>query len=189
MKRLRRNALGREPGSGANTPLDARRGAGNRPGVDASSRAPLARSLIDYWYMHRGPGGVPDRRSFDPFPLVRWLGYLSIYEYDAGRDDFRNRLEGTFVTELTGENWTRRYASEVDARFGSRFLPELRDVRRRRMPSTDFIRVYQKDFSVAVRVLLPVCSGVSVNTAADATANADQVFVAIFADRGEKAGA
>lgn len=183
MKSLRWSALDREPGRVDGRSLDKRHGSSAHPDVDAANSTPLAESLIDYWYENRGDGGVPDRLSFDPFPLVTWLGYLSIYEYDAGRDDFRNRLEGSFVTELTGENWTRRYASEVDARFGSHFLSELRNVRRRRLPSADLIRIYQKDFSVAVRVLLPVCSDVSAGAAADA----DQVFVAIFAKRGETA--
>lgn len=151
---------------------------GKRPSVrlETSDRdlSPLAAALLAYWQSSRRDGGVPDRGAFDPLHLTRWLGYLSVYEYEPDRDDFRNRLEGTYVGNLTGENWTGRRASEVDARFGSSFLGDLRQVRDRREPTAHLIKVFQKDFSVTERVLLPV----STRPGGDA----DQVFVAIFSN-------
>lgn len=141
---------------------------------DVAKLNPLASSLCDYWHTNRGDGGVPDRSSFDPMRLKPWLGFLSVYEFDNRRGDFRNRLEGSFVVDLTGENWTGRYASEVDDRFDSNFLAELREVLGAGRPSVDLIQIYQNDFGVAVRVLLPVASRPG--------AVANQVFVAIFAN-------
>lgn len=135
--------------------------------------SPLAAALLDYWQSTRSESSVPDRSAFDPLHLTRWLGYLSIYEYEPERDDFRNRLEGTYVGNLTGENWTGRRASEVDARFGSNFLAELREVRSASEPMAHLIKVFQKEFSVTERVLLPVSTAPG--------RRADQIFVAIFA--------
>jgi hypothetical protein len=136
--------------------------------------SPLAAGLLAYWRSSRSAGSVPDRAAFDPLRLTRWLGYLSIYEHEPEGDDFRNRLEGTYVGNLTGENWTGRRASEVDARFGSRFLADLREARRRGEPTAHLIKVFQKEFSVTERVLLPVSSRPGGET--------DQIFVAIFAN-------
>lgn len=154
---------------------EERLGAKSSVRLEASDRdlSPLAAALLEYWQTTRGAGGVPDRGAFDPLRLTRWLGYLSVYEYEPERDDFRNRLEGTYVGNLTGENWTGRRASEVDARFGSSFLADLREVRDAGEPMAHLIKVFQKEFSVTERVLLPVSTTPDGRT--------DQVFVAIFA--------
>lgn len=134
-----------------------------------------AAALLSFWHRNAaaGAGGLPDRQAFDPLNLAPWLGYLSVYEHDAGRDDFLNRLEGTYVADLTGENWTGRFASDVDRRFGSRFGEELAAVRRSRQPATDLVQIFQNDFGVAVRLMMPV--------AKVGSSRADQIFVAIFA--------
>lgn len=137
--------------------------------------SPLAASLLEYWQAGKPQKGVPDRQAFDAARLGKWLGYLSIYERMPEQNDFRNRLEGTYVGNLTGENWTNRRASEVDARFGSTFLSDLQEVCDLGEPTAHLIKVFQKDYSVAERVLLPVSTV--------AGGPADQVFVAIFAGR------
>ena len=135
--------------------------------------SPLAASIIDYWYDCRPEGGVPDRRVFDPVRLAKWLGYLCVYEYKPDEDDFRNRLEGTYVGNLTGENWTGRRASDVDARFGSNFLGELREARETREPMVHLVQIFQKNYNVAERILLPVSR--------EPDGEPDQIFVALFA--------
>ena len=135
--------------------------------------SPLAASIIDYWYRSRPNGGVPDRQAFDPVLLARWLGYLCVYEFQPDKDDFRNRLEGTYVGNLTGENWTGRQASDVDARFGSNFLAELRETRDTGEPIVHLVQIFQKHYSVAERILLPVSR--------EPGGDADQIFVALFA--------
>lgn len=172
MKMFRRSAPDRGVRTIAGQPLDLPKNASARFEADSGELSPLVRSLIDYWHASRGENGLPDRESFDASRMTRWLGYLSIYEHDEVSDDFRNRLEGSFVADLTGENWTGRFASEVDARFGSRFLAELREVRQLRLPSIDLIQIFQNEFGVAVRVMLPISSRPG--------PEADQVFVAIF---------
>lgn len=163
-------------------------GAGRRPAKHAVSLAknasarlddagpienPKAASLLEYWHRNRQDGALPDRTTFEATRLAEWLGFLSIYQYEAGPDDFRNRLEGSYVADLTGENWTGRYASDVDRRFGSSFRAELAEVRVRETPVADLVQIYQNDYGVAVRLLLPV--------ALIGGREADQIFVALFA--------
>ncbi|WP_420562060.1 PAS domain-containing protein [Thalassobaculum sp.] len=145
-----------------------------RLGTSDRDLSPLAAALLGYWQSSRPAGGVPDRSAFDALRLTRWLGYLSVYEHEPERDDFRNRLEGTYVGNLTGENWTGRRASDVDARFGSSFLADLREVRDRAEPAAHLIKVFQKEFSLTERVLLPVSTVPG--------GKPDQIFVAIFAN-------
>lgn len=56
----------------------------------------LWRSLVD-------AGEVPHRGQFDTLTLRPWLGHVMIHEAVDGRRDFRNRLEGSDVVRLTGE--------------------------------------------------------------------------------------
>ena len=134
---------------------------------------PRIAELLDYWHRSRDEGSVPDRRAFDPLNLLKWLGFCSVYEYKEERDDFLNRLEGTFIVDITGQNWTGRYASDVDSHFGSRFQEELKAVRAARLPAIDLVQIFQNDFGQAIRLLLPVSKSDGIQ--------ADQVFVAMFA--------
>jgi|GEM_PF-611892 len=134
---------------------------------------PKAASLLAFWHDQRPAGGLPDRRAFDPTEMTEWLGYISVYEYLSDRGDFLNRLEGTYVADLTRENWTGRKASEVDARFGSSFLSELLETRALREPVIDLVQIYQNDYGAAVRLLLPLSR--------EGGDDVDQVFAAFFA--------
>lgn len=173
MRMFRRNAGSRETADSDRAPLRLAKNASARLDDEGSGLNPLAVSLLRFWYAHRLDTGLPDRRTFDPAGMATWLGYISIYEYIPEREDFRNRLEGSFTVDKTGENWTGRYASEVDSKFGSRFLAELLETRSQRAPRIDLIQIFQNDFGVAERLLLPVS-----RIGSD---EADQVFVAIFA--------
>lgn len=133
---------------------------------------PRIADLLQYWKGHCLPGGLPDRDAFDAIKLRRWIGAFSIYEYDRDRDDFLNRLEGSGISRLTGQNWTGRYASEVDRLFRGGFLPRLRQVCRNRRPFADFATVYQRRYLSAWRLLLPV--------AKSGGTRPEQVFLALF---------
>ncbi|WP_193183370.1 PAS domain-containing protein [Nisaea sediminum] len=128
--------------------------------------------LLAYWYTNRGDNPVPDRETFNPHDLQEWLGYLSIYEYVPEHGDFMNRLEGTLITEMTGQDWTGRWASDVDRSFGSTFLEELAEVRSTATPLIDSVRIYQKKYRTATKLLMPV-----VDSKRD---GADQVILAMF---------
>ena len=133
-----------------------------------------AERLLAYWTATASQEtGLPDRRTFDAVHMIEWLGFFSIYEYDQADDDFYNRLEGTFVIDLIGENWTGRRASDVDRHFGSRFHLELDEVRRGRQPVIDLVQIYQSDYRQAIRLMLPVSK--------NGNRTADQIFVAMFA--------
>lgn len=135
---------------------------------------PRAERLLAYWRENASrESGLPDRRAFDATRMIEWLGFFSIYEFDEADDDYYNRLEGTFIADLTGEDWTGRRATEVDAYFGSRFRPDLDAVRQHREPVVELVQIYQNDFGQAVRILLPVSKS--------GGRAADQIFVAMFA--------
>lgn len=134
-------------------------------------RTDLGPSLLAFWTRNRATCGLPDRDCFDALNLRPWIGYLSIYERDGTCPDFRNRLEGTEVIELTGENWQGRLASEIDSHFGSEFLADLRRVAVSRQPDRSLCQVFQKPYQLAERILLPVTVG---------RTEVDQVFMALF---------
>ena len=132
-------------------------------------------TLLAFWLTARDhTHDVPNREQFTPFTLRPWLGYISIYEaVDQGRD-FYNRLEGTRITGITGEDWTHRRASEVDARFGSNLVADMTKSIARGAPQIHAIRIFQHEFKTATRLLLPV------RTALDSPVN--QVLLALYLD-------
>lgn len=130
-----------------------------------------ADDLIDFWAEGSAFGSVPGRGHFDPLRLKPWLGYLSIYECRAGAVEYFNRLEGSEVTRLTGECWQGRTASEVDLRFGSRLLEDLKQTASARRPMRSRVRLFQRPLIVVDRLLLPV---------AVRGPGVDQVFVALL---------
>jgi hypothetical protein len=83
--------------------------------------------MLALWRGFAANGEVPHRGQFDTLTLRPWLGHVMIYEAVDGGRDFRNRLEGSEVVMLTGEDWTGRCASEVDAQFGSRMLEYMQE--------------------------------------------------------------
>lgn len=129
-------------------------------------------ALLAFWYSNRDNSSMPDRKTFNPHALQDWLGYISIYEYDPERRDFRNRLEGTHITEMTEQDWTGRWASDVDRSFGSAFREELATVRTSATPSIESVRIYQKKYRTATKLLMPI--------AENRQRNADQIFLAMF---------
>lgn len=139
---------------------------------DRELASPRAESLLTFWEAHRGAGGIPDRHAFTPHALRAWLGFLSIYKYDPEADDFLNALEGTLISQMTGQDWTGKWASEVDDTFGSEFRSEMKDVLATLRPASGNVRIFQKDFNTATRLLMPV--------AAKGSSEASQVFLAMF---------
>jgi hypothetical protein len=117
---------------------------------------------------------VPNRKRLDAFTLRPWLGHISIYEaIDNGRD-FRIRLEGTTIVAITGEDWTGKRASDVDAKYGCQIAEFMREVVRTRQPMVHTMRVFQNEVEYITRLLLPV--------RARADGPVDQVFLVIYVD-------
>lgn len=137
---------------------------------------PRLADLVHFWQSCQiDAGGVPNREQLTPFTLRPWLGHISVYEtVDAGLD-FRVRLEGTKVTGMTSEDWTGRYASEVDARFGSTLVADMTKVVETGALAVLETRIFQHKFKAATRLLLPV--------KATPNGRTDQVFLALYLDR------
>lgn len=142
-----------------------------------SSADPQARTLLDKWGSLCADGLPPSREQIGPFELRPWLGHISIYEAIDGGADFRIRLEGTRISQMTGEDWTGRYASEVDAAFNAQLVSHMQEALRTGRPSLHAIGIYQRKFRSAVRMLLPVRSR--------ADGPADQIFLVIYLDPGQ----
>jgi hypothetical protein len=128
------------------------------PGPDPGAMLlPELGALYRFWRDAKGDRLIPSRREFGPEALRPWLGHLSVYELLPGGDDFRIRLEGTKIVALTGEDWTGRLVSEVDARFGSDLLFCCLETCRLGLPLFDSaVMIYQKTFRFAQRLILPV---------------------------------
>jgi hypothetical protein len=145
-------------------------------GLDAlpPSASPALYSLLQFWSEAAEGNSVPSRKRLDAFTLRRWLGHISIYEaIDSGRD-FRIRLEGTSIVAITGEDWTGKRASDVDAKYGCQIAEFMREVVRTHQPMVHTMRVFQNEVEYITRLLLPV--------RARADGPVDQVFLVIYVD-------
>jgi hypothetical protein len=129
-------------------------------------------NLLQFWSDAGGADGVPSRDALDVFTLRPWLGHISIYEAVDG--DFRIRLEGTAIVAITGEDWTGRRASDVDAKYGCHIADFMREVARTRKPMVHTMRVFQNEVEFITRLLLPVRSR--------RDGPVDQIFLAIYVD-------
>lgn len=144
--------------------------------IDALPPSADARAgrLFDKWSNCCVDGVPPDREVLDVFALQPWLGHISIYEAVDGCADFRIRLEGTRISQMTGEDWTGRRASQVDARFGTQLVEIMREVVNNREPRLHTTRIYQREFRSAIRLLLPMRSR--------SDGPVDQVFMVLYLD-------
>ncbi|HEV8391782.1 MAG TPA: PAS domain-containing protein [Dongiaceae bacterium] len=131
-------------------------------------------SLLRFWSDAAGSDSVPSRERLDAFTLRPWLGHISIYEMLDGGRDFRIRLEGTSIVAITGEDWTGKRASEVDAKYGCQIAEFMREVARTHQPMVHTMRVFQNEVESITRLLLPV--------RARANGPVDQVFLVIYVD-------
>jgi hypothetical protein len=139
-----------------------------------ASASPFLFSLLQFWSDAAGDDTVPSRDRLDAFALRPWLGHVSIYEAIDGGGDFRIRLEGTSIVAITGEDWTGRRASEVDAKYGCHIADFMREVARTHKPMVHTMRVFQNEVEFITRLLLPVRSR--------AGGPVDQIFLVIYVD-------
>ena len=139
-----------------------------------ATASPSLYSLLQFWSNAADCDGVPSRDRLDAFALRPWLGHISIYEAVDDGSDYRIRLEGTAIVAITGEDWTGKRASEVDAKYGCRIADFMREITRTHRPMVHTMRVFQNEVEFITRLLLPVRSlpGGPV----------DQVFLVIYVD-------
>jgi hypothetical protein len=63
-----------------------------------------SREFVRYWFSLRAGRPAPDRRDIDPGRLIHLLPKLWLWEYDAKRGDFINRLAGGEIVEVFQRN-------------------------------------------------------------------------------------
>ena len=139
-----------------------------------ASASPFLHSLLQFWSDAAGGEDVPSRDRLDVFTLRPWLGHISIYEAVDGGSDFRIRLEGTSIVAITGEDWTGKRASEVDAKYGCHIADFMREIAHTRKPMVHTMRVFQNEVEFITRLLLPV--------RARPGGPVDQIFLVIYVD-------
>jgi hypothetical protein len=139
-----------------------------------ASASPSLYSLLQFWADAGGTSDVPSRDRLDVFTLRPWLGHISIYEAVDGSDDFRIRLEGTAIVAITGEDWTGKRASDVDAKYGCHIADFMREIARTHKPMVHTMRVFQNEVEFITRLLLPVRSRPG--------GPVDQIFLVIYVD-------
>jgi hypothetical protein len=114
--------------------------------------------LLELWRQFNQQGPRPTRGDFTPFSLKPWLGSIDIYDVEDDGGEYRMRLNGTRVVAITGEDWKGRTARNIDQRFGSTLHDELRRVYQSKQPLAHHIRIFQKDYILAYRLVLPIFS-------------------------------
>src|SRR5262245_66432533 len=126
-------------------------------GLDALpvSASPQLHALLRFWSDTADGSDAPSRDRLDAFTLRPWLGHISIYETIEGGRDFRIRLEGTSIVAITGEDWTGKRATEVDAKYGCRIAEFMREVVRTSKPLVHTMRVFQHEVDCITRPLPP----------------------------------
>lgn len=136
---------------------------------------PRALQLIAYWYANVGDTGVPTRATFDALCLRPWLGYISIYRLIEPENEFLNVLEGSCITEMTGDNWTGRLASDVDRKFNKSFHNDLAEVQQSGTPKMESVEIFQRNYKTATRLLLPIAT---INSGLP-----DQIFLSLIPEK------
>jgi hypothetical protein len=131
--------------------------------------------LLALWRSLAAAGEIPHREQLDTFTLRPWLGHVMIYEAIDGGRDFRNRLEGSEVVMLTGQDWTGRCASEVDAEFGSRMLASMQEAVRAGEPCIHTMWMFQNDAIRVTRLMMPIKSRPD--------GPVDQILAVLYPDR------
>jgi hypothetical protein len=142
--------------------------------VERSDKPPAkALALLDLWRQYNAEEGRPTRGDFTPFVLKPWLGDIDIYDVEDGGAEFRMRLNGTRVVAITGEDWKGKTARDVDRKYGGTLHEELASLCQTRQPLAHHIRIFQKDYILAYRLLLPIFSD-------DPPGAVAQIFLAVF---------
>ncbi|HET6161632.1 MAG TPA: PAS domain-containing protein [Dongiaceae bacterium] len=142
----------------------------------APPKTPAALSkILALWRSFAVGGEIPHRGQLDMPTLRPWLGHVMIYEAVDGGRDFRNRLEGSEVVMLTGQDWTGRCASEVDAQFGSRMLIHMQEAVRTGEPCIHTMWMFQNDALHITRLMMPIKS--------KEDGPVDQILAVLYPDR------
>jgi hypothetical protein len=134
-------------------------------------------TLFHFWLTRGWHQDAPDRAQVPLDLLQPWIGHISVFHAVDDGADFQLRLDGTEIVAITGEDWTRRRASDIDRRYGSDLAGQLSLAIRTGRPLVHGVRVLQHRYLRGTRLMLPVRS---VPMCAP-----DQVFLVLYLDRTE----
>ena len=124
---------------------------------------PDAQALLDWWRaLPRREGAAPDWQDVDSASLLRWMGWISLYDVIEGGLDVRYRLVGTRIVEQAGIDMTGRLVSQgVYASTPRALLEHFRRLDRRPVPTwTKRVMETQHGFTITHdRIWLPFRRG------------------------------
>ena len=73
----------------------------------------LLRTLLTYWEgLPRGSGGLPRANTVDPMDMRKVLGYVLLVDCESEGTEFRYRLYGSRIAEISGFDATGELISE-----------------------------------------------------------------------------
>lgn len=74
--------------------------------TDFSGLPAHLRQLLHYWCGKRKPGAIPSRKDIDPIEIPRLMPYVALVDVLRDPLDYRYRLAGTKLVEMTGYDRT-----------------------------------------------------------------------------------
>ena len=120
--------------------------------------APRLKQALTYWQMKRAGRAMPARRDIDPVDIPALLPYVVLIDVLAEPLDFRYRLIGTEIRNISRHDYTGRRFSELSGKGrGSVLWAHCEEVVRRQAPlsgSTPYVR--SEHLRRCENVLLPL---------------------------------
>ena len=106
---------------------------------------------------------VPPRDSFGFDDFRPWMGRVSIMEVLNGRTDFRYRLYGTTLAEVTGADLTGKHVRNITRPDRDRYMRRLQEIAAGRNPFVFSGECFWRARNITLKyeeVLCPVSGGV-----------------------------
>lgn len=120
--------------------------------------SPVQRDFLAYWRKQAGDRIAPRQREFDVLHVPMFMSHAVIFDVLHDPLDFRYRLVGTAVRDMSSREYTGMKLSEIEGREpDSRIWSILEEVRVSRNPTYKSISYVgpKKDFLTLNNLLLP----------------------------------
>lgn len=124
--------------------------------------SPVQRNFLAYWRRLAGDRIAPRQRDFDVLHVPTLMSHAVIFDVLRDPLDFRYRLVGTVVRDMSSREYTGTKLSEIEGRGpGSKIWSILEEIRVSRKPTYKSIPYVgpKKDFLTLNNLLLPFVDG------------------------------
>ena len=130
----------------------------NAMDISEDQLSAVQRDFLAYWRKQAGDRMAPRRRDFDVLHVAKLMPHAVIFDVLHDPLDFRYRLVGTAVREMSSREYTGMKFSEIEGRGpGSNIWSILDNVRAGRKPALNSIPYVgpKKDFMALNNLVLP----------------------------------